>query len=147
MKTQYINTFQREAMGYDRQPMTHTDKQPQTEDRIIPVIEEKWDEFSTYIDDDISSLSMVAGSSVINKSDFTKAVLSVIKETHLLLTPEELEALLQKERREAAEKAFQAGEKHGSDCAYNSIGNSSIDHPPAFIWLEENYPLPQPPKQ
>ena len=69
------------------------DKQPQTEERIIPVIEEKWDEFSTYIDDDISSLSMVAGSSVINKQGFTKAVLSVIKETHILLTPEELEKL------------------------------------------------------
>ncbi len=78
-------------------------------------------------------------------------------ENVLLHTPEELEALLQKERREAAEKAWLNGFKQsveGFNGEYPFEGDSdeTILRDPLIselvkLFLETNYPLPQPPKK
>ncbi len=41
--------------------------------------EELWDEFSEHIDDDIDSLSFYAGTSVIRKIDFMKAIVKMLQ--------------------------------------------------------------------
>lgn len=65
-----------------------------------------------------------------------------------IFTTEELEALLQKERREAAEKAWDQSDKTSYEkMAYHCGKNGKYEHPNKEEYLNKHYPLPKPPKQ
>lgn len=65
-----------------------------------------------------------------------------------IFTTEELKALLQKERREAAEKAWDQSDKTSYEkMAYHCGKNGKYEHPDKEEYLNQHYPLPQPPKQ
>lgn len=56
------------------------DEQPHsTVGELEEITEELWDDFSWLVDDDIDSLQMVAGTSVMKESDFKRAVKQLVK--------------------------------------------------------------------
>lgn len=121
----YEETHSTCGTGVVSVPMTHTDKQPQTV--YVRCSQTERNDASLIF-------PLTHDKSFLNGMPFpVKEIPNVY-----LITPEELEALKVEWQREAASMAFRAGRSY----------QGMKDHYPNLTeYLNEKYPLPQPPKQ